>query len=109
MSYLIGLAIVIFFFIILHYFTELDNKQKVMISIIVAAVIGGAYLYNKMSDAKRQHILDIVLRYEQGKTVKCEGTEVNTTMYSYSVGTQTFIGRESTENYGRMVDASVCQ
>lgn len=109
MSYLVGLAIVILFFIVLHYFTELDYKEKITITVVVAAVIGGAYLYNQMNDAKREHIIAMELRYEQGKTISCDGLDVNKSTFSYSVGTQTFIGREGTDNYGLMFDAARCE
>lgn len=109
MSYLVGLAIVILFFIVLHYFTELDQKQKIMITVIVAAVIAGAYLYNRMSDVERQHIIKMELRYEQGKAISCDGMDINKSTFSYSVGTQTFIGREETDNYGLMFDAARCE
>jgi len=109
MSYIIGLIVVVLFFVALHYFTELNYSQKLGISLGVAAVIGGAYGYNRMSDAQRQHTLEIELKYQQNKTVVCEGIDVNKTYFSYSVGTQTFIGREGTAHYGRMLNASKCQ
>ncbi len=109
MSYIIGIAVVVLFFIVLHYFTELDHKQKFAITLGVAAVIGGAYAYNQMSDAARQHTIEIELKYQQGKNIKCEGLDINKTGFSYSVGTQTFIGREGTDHYSRMFDASICQ
>lgn len=109
MSYILGIIVVIFFFAALHYFTELNHTQKTGITVLAALLVGGMYAYNVMGDKAREHTNAIVLQYNQGKTVKCEGVDVNKTNYSLSIGTQTFIGREGTEHYARMFSAAGCR
>jgi len=108
MSYVLGLVAIGVFFLALHYFTELNHTQKGVVTAIVAVIIGGAYGYNRYSDARQERVMDVTLRYQQGKTVRCNGVDVNQKNFSYSVGTQTFIGREGTEHYGRMYNAVKC-
>ncbi len=109
MSYILGIAVVIIFFAALHYFTELNHTQKTGITVGFIFLIGGMYAYNVMGKNAREHTNAIILQYNQGKTVKCEGMDVNKTNFSLSVGTQTFIGREGTEHYARMFSAAECQ
>jgi hypothetical protein len=109
MAYLAGLIVVAVFFMALHYFTELDHKQKAVVTLFAVALVGGAIAYNAYSDAQREKILDIERKYHQGKSLQCDGVEVTNKTFSYSVGTQTFIGNEGTEHYQRMISADRCR
>jgi predicted negative regulator of RcsB-dependent stress response len=108
MSYLLGLVVVGILFMALHYFTELNHFQKTVIALLVVGVIGGAYGYNQYSDAQQAHVREIILHYEQGKTIVCDDINVSAENFSFSVGTQIFIGREGTAHFGRMFSAAKC-
>jgi len=109
MSYILGLAAVGVFFLVLHNLTELDKSEKGITIAVLVGLILSMYLFNMYSDSKRDQVTNIVLEYKQNKTLTCKGIDVNQTNFSYSVGTQTFIGRENTPHYGRLISATECE
>jgi hypothetical protein len=109
MAYIAGLVIVGFFFLALHYFTELTKSQKTVVTISVLVVVLSAIAYNAYSNAQRDKMLNVVMRFNQNKTVVCNGININNSDYTISIGTYTFIGKENTPNYGQMISASDCE
>ena len=109
MAYLAGLVIAGIFFLALHYFTELNKSQKLIISASVLSVILSAVAYNKYTSSQREEMMHAVLKFNQGKTIQCNDTDVNSTHYTLSIGTYTFIGKKGSPHYAEMVSASTCQ
>ena len=109
MAYVAGLVIVGLFFLVLHYFTELTKYQKMLVTGIVLGVVLSAIAFNAYSSAQREKMLDVVMKFQQNKTVKCGTIDVNNTDYTISIGTYTFIGKKDTPNYGQMISASTCE
>lgn len=109
MAYILGVVIVALFFMVLHYFTEVSAKQKTGIVLVALAIVGVAWGFNAYNDAQREKVAEIERKYNQGKKVECNGLEITKEGFSYSVGTQTFIGKEETEHYTRMISAYECQ
>jgi hypothetical protein len=109
MAYIAGLVIVGFLFLALHYFTELTRHQKIIVSAISLAIVFSAVAFNAYSNAQRDKMLNVVMKFNQNKTVKCNGIDVNSSNYTISIGTYTFIGKENTPNYGQMISASTCE
>ncbi len=109
MAYIAGLVIVGFFFLALHYFTELTKHQKVIITAVILAFVLGAIAFNTYSSSQRDKMMSVVTKFKQSKTVKCNGIDVNNSDYTLSIGTYTFIGKENTPNYGQMISASSCE
>lgn len=109
MAYIFGLIVVAFFFLAMHYFTELTKQQKLIASALILAVISFAIFYNSYSDMQRERMLNNVTKFRQNKTLSCNGTDVNMTNFTLSIGTYTFIGKENTPFYGQMISASTCQ
>lgn len=109
MAYIVGIIVVGLFFFALHYFTELTNRQKASISVALFLVIFLAIAFNRYSDAKSQRVLDAVMKFQQNGTIKCRGIDVNSTNFSLSVGTYTFIGKKDTPFFGQMISASTCE
>ena len=108
MAYIAGIIVVGLFFLTLHYFTELTKNQKIIISVIILTIILGAISFNKYSELQREKMLNIVTKFNQNKTVKCNGIDINNSKYTLSIGTYTFIGKENTPNYGQMISVSEC-
>lgn len=108
MAYIAGLVIVGLFFSALHYFTELTRQQKTLVTIIVLAIVLSAIGFNKYNALKRENMLNIVMKFNQGKTVKCAGVDINNSNFTISIGTYTFIGKENSSNYGQMISADEC-
>jgi glutamine cyclotransferase len=109
MGYLAGLIIVALFFLALKYFLELSRKQELIISLILLAAIFSAVAFNNYNRQQREKMLEVVIKYNQNKTVFCNGVEVNKKNYSLSIGTYTFIGKKDTPNYAQMISASTCK
>ena len=109
MAYIAGLVIVGLFFLALHYFTEVTKHQKIIITAVLLAIIMSAVAFNSYGYAQRDKMMNVVLKFNQSKTVNCEGVDVNNTDYTLSIGTYTFIGKEKTPNYGQMISASSCE
>ena len=109
MAYILGLVIVGLFFGVMHFYTELNVKQKLTSTVVVAAVIMGAIFFNMMQSAKADHVRDVMLRYNQGQNLICGTLDVTKINFSLSIGTQTFIGREESAHAGKMVAASECE
>jgi len=109
LAYILGLVVGALLFLSMHYFTELDKKQKTTISLIMLGVILSAILYNNYSSKQRDIMMTVVTAYQQNKTVKCGDIDVNNKLYDLSIGTYTFIGKKDTPNYGQMISASSCK
>lgn len=109
MAYIFGLVVVTLLFLSMHYFTELTKSQKLVATGVILAVVLSAIAYNSYSDKQREKMLDVVRKFQQNKTVKCNGEDVNNSNFSLSIGTYTFIGKENTPNFNKMISASQCE
>lgn len=109
MGYGLWFGIVIALFVIMHYFTELNGRQKGVISLIAAVLIAGAIAYNIQSDREREQVSAIELKYQRGETVVCQGAEINSTTFSYSVGTQSFVGNKGTPHFQQIYNVRECE
>ena len=109
MAYIAGLIIAGLFFVALHYFTELNKQQKLVITASVLLLILSAIAYNTYSSMQRDQMMSAVLKFKQGKTIKCDENDINSSNYTLSIGTYTFIGKKGTPNYAQMISASSCQ
>ena len=109
MAYIVELIIVGLFFLALHYFTEVTKDQKNIIVVVILAVILSAIAYNSYTASQREKMTSVVLKFNQSKTVNCNGININSSDYTLSIGTYTFIGKEKTPNYGQMISVSSCQ
>lgn len=109
MGYLLWFGVVALVFVVMHYFTELTGRQKGSISFGLILLIAGAIVYNMKSDQEREHVTGIELKYRHGETVKCRGVDVNASEFSYSDGTQSFIGNKGTAHYQQIFNLRECQ
>jgi len=109
MAYLAGLVIVGLFFLSIKYFTQLTKKQEIIVTIITLLIVFGAIAFNSYSSSQRDQMTNVVLKFNQNKTVKCNGIDVNNSNYTLSIGTYTFIGKENTPNYAQMISVSSCE
>ena len=109
MAYIAGLVVVGLFFLALHYFTELTRHQKTLVTAIVLAIVLSAIAFNTYTGTQRENMMNTVMKFNQHKTISCNGVDVNDENYTLSIGTYTFIGKENTPNYGQMISASTCE
>lgn len=109
MGYITAVALVAILFMLMHYFTELTHTQKITITTVLFGCILFAWSYDFYRAKERKKMLDIVVKYKQGKTIHCGKYDVNNSNFSLSIGTYTFIGKENTPYYAMMISAYDCQ
>ena len=109
MGYLTAITVVLILFMLMHYFTELTHAQKITITATLLGFILFAWGYNFYKAKEREKMLDIVVKYKQGKTIHCGKYDVNSKFFSLSTGTYTFIGKEKTPYYAVMISAYDCE
>ena len=109
MGYLLWFGIVVVVFMWMHYFTALTSKQKGIASLMLALIIGNAILYNIMNDLESNHVRAIELKFTNGQILTCNGVRVDNKSFSYSVGTQSFIGNDKSQYSQQIFSASECE
>ena len=109
MTYIYGIIVIGLFFAALNYFTDLNHTQKWWVTTIVLSILAIAVMFNDYNEAQSKKTLDIVMRFNQDKTITCEEVEVTNTEFTLSTGTYTFIGKEGTPNYSKMISLSTCE
>ncbi|MFT7859945.1 MAG: hypothetical protein ABXS93_03305 [Sulfurimonas sp.] len=108
MAYIFGLIVVALLFLALHYFTELNRTQKLIVAGIFALFISGAIMYNTYTAHEQERVLKIVQKYRQGKTLQCGNIEINSSNFDLS-GTNSFIGKKNTPHHLQVIGASECK
>ncbi len=109
MAYIVSFVLLIMLFYIMHSFTELTRMHKISITTVLFIIIYSAIAYNTYQNNQRTKLLNIVTKYKQGKTITCHGKDVNSSIYSLSIGTYTFIGKENTSHYAEMISVASCE
>lgn len=109
MAYIYGIIVIGLFFAALHYFTDLTLSQKWWVTTIVLSILAIAIMFNTYNDQESQKTRAVTTKFLQGKSVECNSIIVSQELYTLSVGTYTFIGKENTSNAGQMISAIDCQ
>ena len=109
MTYIFGIIVVGLFFLALHYLTELTLSQKWWVITIVLSILSIAIMFNDYNENQSNKTLDIAMRFNQGKTITCQDLNISASEYTLSTGTYTFIGKEGTPNYSKMISLSDCE
>ena len=109
MAYFFAIAVIILLFAVLHFFTELGIKEKMVIGAGLLAVVLFAIAYNSYNASERDKMMKSELKFNQNKTLTCNDIKVDNTTFSFSIGTHTFIGKKGSENAGMMIDVRQCQ
>jgi len=109
MAYIFGIILFLILFVVMHFFTEMTLKQKLYATGVFALLILGAYFYNYLSEERRLHLEEVMLKYNNGGSISCSTLDVNNTEFSYSSGTQTFLGKKESKMYGRIISLDSCQ
>jgi len=86
-----------------------------MILLFLLTIIISAIYYNNIQNRESEHILKNEILFEQGKTLKCYSSDFNTELnvskktFTYSRGTQIFIGKEKNPYYNIMINIRECK
>jgi hypothetical protein len=109
MAYIFGIIVLILLFVVLHFFTEIALKEKIGAVVVIGLLVISAYWYNQNSEERRLHLENVLLEFTRGQTITCNTTEVNNSEFSYSSGTQTFLGLKESAMYGRIISLDQCK
>jgi hypothetical protein len=109
MGYLLWFGIVVIVFIWMHYFTALTWRQKWITLLLLSLIIANALLYNIMKDLESKHINEMQLKYKNGETLRCNKINVDQKSFTYSVGTQSYIGNQDSRYPNQIFSASECR
>jgi chromate transport protein ChrA len=109
MAYILGVIVVALFALVLHLYTELKKVQKISISLGALAIVLFAIAYNAYTNEQSEKMRQVITAFKQNKSVTCQGVEVNSTNFTLSIGTYTFIGKKGTPYYNQMISASTCE
>ena len=109
MTYIYGIIIIGLLFAVLHYFTDLNHSQKWWVVTTILAILSVAVMFNTYNEQEAEKTRDVTTKFNQGKTIICNGEEISSKDYTLSVGTYTFIGKDNTSNAGTMISASICE
>lgn len=80
-------------FIIIFSAKDLNFKNKIIIAFALTFIAILAFLYEYKFDKKEQEIRNIVIAFEKGKEINCDGVNINNTKFRYENGTQSFISK----------------
>ncbi len=84
-----------------------NSKIYLILSFILIVVLG--WIFNYYSSKTAEHNREIVLAYEQGKPIECQGYSVNSKDFVYVSGTLSFVAKDNkTELKGVVLDISTC-
>ena len=109
MSYLYVAALFALLYAGMHFFTEMSHRQKLGVVGVLLLIVAGAVAYNRSVDATQTHVRDVLLKFNQHQTLNCGGVDVNDSLFTLSVGTQSFIANEGTPHAGQIFDAAGCR
>lgn len=109
MTYLLGIVLTLILFSAFYFFTEIALKQKLTVFGSFTILILSAIYFNNLETIKRDKISNIVILFQQGKNIQCNTTEVNSSNFTLSVGTFTFIRKRKTPYFGQMFSLSKCE
>ncbi len=109
MVYFLWFIISLLAFVWMHYFTELSNRNKALITLIVTLVVANAALINFMNDKEGELAAAAQLKFTNNETIVCQDINVTNKEFSYSVGTQSFVGNKGSKYDSKILSASECR
>ncbi|PSM52001.1 putative membrane protein [Campylobacter blaseri] len=70
---------------------KISKKVKFIIILILVAIASFGYFYEAKQDKKFDSLNSKIQAFQQGKTLNCNGYEVNMTNFNFSYATHSFI------------------
>ena len=109
MSYLYVVAMIALLYGVMHFFTEMSHRQKLLVAGGLLLVVIAAVAWNRHVDREQAHVRSVILKFNQHQTLECAGVKVNDVNYTLSIGTQSFIAKEGSPHAGRIFYAAGCR
>jgi hypothetical protein len=107
--FLILLLSVVAILLISKLLTKVRKQEKYNISIATVIVLFAIGVYTGFQDKINQQNYNIVIAFNQGKTIICNSKEINDRDYNYVSGTSVFVAKESSVHKGDLIRVSDCQ
>ena len=109
MVYFLWFIISILAFVWMHYFTELSKRNKWLITSVVTLIVANAALINFMNNKEGELAAAAQLKFENNETLVCGDMNITAKEFSYSVGTQSFVGNKGSKYASKILSASECR
>lgn len=102
------LLLIIAFPYILSAFTNLDREQYRYVYAFTGAIIALMVAYELLSSEKKQDRQALILQFQQGKTLLCDGQAVHKEKFNFVSGTLVFVGKPKTSLEGSTYPVDHC-
>jgi len=111
MQFLLFLAVIVFFISLWYTKREsLSTQTKLVMVSIVIVLIGFVAWYAIDQSQTDEYNRTIINAFKQGKTLDCDGVEVNSTSFVFVNGTLSFIPSDSNKkDQGIVIDIFTCK
>lgn len=73
---------------------HLSTKAKSLIILLVLLLLGFGYIFEDKSQAKANFRQELLLGFEQNKTLKCDQYNINNKKFNYEYGTASFVAKD---------------
>ncbi len=88
----------------------LSFSSKIGLIALFIIILGSGWWYEKRSSEKSEQNRIVISAFKQGKTLFCEGREVDNETFIFVSGTLSFIPNEQNQNdKGVIIDISKCK
>lgn len=71
----------------------MSKKFKAILILVIALSLVGAYLFQANSDDDAKNRRNLLVGFEQGKTLECDGILVDNKKFNYEYGTSSFVAK----------------
>lgn len=108
MLYLVGFVLFFLFLTLLFLSQRVSKQTKVVVALLLIVITVVASVYTWYQKQKDEQIRTNYAAFKMGKSIFCNGIEVNSSRFTYSEGTQTFIGKKGSDVYTTMLSLRHC-
>ena len=74
---------------------HLNTKAKTLIVFLVLMLLGFGYIFEAKSETKALLRQELLLGFEQNKTLKCKQYSIDNKKFNYEYGTASFVAKDS--------------
>jgi hypothetical protein len=105
---LVLIAFLVVLYVLFLMLPQVSKKDKIRAFVVffVLIIAGVLYQINKGNSSKKMFMT--IEAFKNGKTLNCNGVEVNKKYYNFVSGTNTFLGREDSNYSMQRYQAEDC-
>ena len=88
----------------------ISKKSKGVILVVLVLISGGVYFFSQSAQNSQNESTELLLAYEQGKSLKCGALEVNASNFNFEYGTQSFVAKKGEKAFaGQIIAIKNCE